>query len=542
MRKLRVGVVDFITKSPNHSIWSRVMHANMTGIMPQVIARWSEDEGHDVDYFIFTGFENLVTDVPKDVDIVFISSFTQSAIQAYALSAKYRKHGVVTVLGGPHARCYPEDAVKYFDYVLGLTDKELCRDVLQDCSHYSPGQHLAAKSQPTTLPGVRERWKYISKALEKATSLFRVIPMIGSLGCPYTCSFCIDATEAYLPLEFDALKEDLKFARTKIKRPLVSWYDPNFGVRFDDYMNVIEEAVPKNSIDFIAESSLSLLSEPHLKRLQKNGFKAILPGIESWFDMGNKSKTGSKQGMDKVKVVSEHINLILSYIPYMQTNFVVGLDSDNGAESYELTKKFVDLAPAAFPAYPLITAFGRAAPLNLEYQKENRVLAFPFHFLNNSHASNVVPKNYSWPEFYDLLIDLAKYSYSWRAIYNRFRTTRSRIPRWMNFMRAISTEGSGRIKFYTNIRRMLDEDRKFRDFFEQETTVIPEFYINMMKKDLGPLWEYLPDRAYYHDPYAYLKSETEKSNGSAVKEPADKPLPVADTIEPVVGTPLEIRV
>ena len=205
--------------------------------------------------------------------------------------------------------------------------------------------------------------------------------MIGSLGCPYTCSFCIDAREAYQPLEFEALKEDLRFVRTKIKRPLVSWYDPNFGVRFDDYMNVIEEAVPKNSIDFIAESSLSLLSEPHLKRLRDNGFQAVLPGIESWFDMGNKSKTGSKQGIEKVKAVSEHINMILSYIPYMQTNFVVGLDSDNGAESYELTKRFVDLAPAAFPAYPLITAFGRAAPLNLEYQRDNRVLAFPFHFL-----------------------------------------------------------------------------------------------------------------------------------------------------------------
>ena len=59
-----------------------------------------------------------------------------------------------------------------------------------------------------------------------------------------------------------------------MKRPRVGWHDPNFGVRFDDYMDAIEEAVPPGSIDFIAESSLSLLTEPHLKRLQKNGFKA----------------------------------------------------------------------------------------------------------------------------------------------------------------------------------------------------------------------------------------------------------------------------
>ena len=31
--------------------------------------------------------------------------------------------GAITVIGGPHARCYPEDTARYFDYVLGFTDK-----------------------------------------------------------------------------------------------------------------------------------------------------------------------------------------------------------------------------------------------------------------------------------------------------------------------------------------------------------------------------------------------------------------------------------
>ena len=79
----------------------------------------------------------------------------------------------------------------------------------------------------------------------------------------------------------------------------------------------------------IAESSLSLLAEPHLKRLRKNGFRAILPGIESWYDLGNKSKT-RRTGMDKVKQVADHVNMILRYIPYIQTNFVLGLDGDKG--------------------------------------------------------------------------------------------------------------------------------------------------------------------------------------------------------------------
>jgi len=104
-------------------------------------------------------------------------------------------------------------------------------------------------------------------------------------------------------MDFDLLREDLRFLRTQFRRPLVAWHDPNFGVQFANYLDMIEEAAPPGSIDFAAESSLSLLSEPHLKTLRRNGFKALLPGIESWFELGGKSKTGALQGMQKVRQV-----------------------------------------------------------------------------------------------------------------------------------------------------------------------------------------------------------------------------------------------
>ena len=173
------------------------------------------------------------------------------------------------------------------------------------------------------------------------------------------------------------IKEDLRFLLQKFKRPHVGWHDPNFGIRFNDYLDAIEDVVPPDRIDFFAESSLSLLSEPNLKRLKRNGFKAILPGIESWYDMGNKSKTGKKTGRDKVLQVSDHVNLVLKYIPYVQTNFVLGLDVDEGPEPFELTKRFLDAAPGAFPAYSLLTAFGQAASINLDYMRAGRVARVP---------------------------------------------------------------------------------------------------------------------------------------------------------------------
>jgi len=507
MPKRRIAIIDLVTKGPCRSFYGRVMNANFASVMPQVVGAWCEADGHEVSFLCYTGFEDIPSEVPADVELVFVGAFTQAAQLAYAISNLCRSRGAVTVLGGPHARCYPEDAAKYFDYVLGFTDRGVVQTVLADCGPHRPvGLHLTADGQPSELPGVRERWRFIEPTLAKAPWI-KIVPMLGSLGCPYTCSFCIDSVVPFRPLDMDVIRDDLRFLRTKFRRPKVGWHDPNFGVRFDDCMNAIEAAVPPDSVDFIAESSLSLLAEPHLRRLQQNGFKAILPGIESWYDLGNKSKTGRKQGIDKVEQVADHVNLIQRYIPYVQTNFVLGLDVDEGSEPFELTKRFLDLAPGAFPAYSLLSAFGRAAPLNLDYQREGRVRPFPFHFLNNNHAMNVVPANYAWPRFYDEVIGLTRYSFSWPVIGRRFRATKTTIPRWMNVIRAVSSEGFGRLRYYTEIRRRLDTDRALRRYYEGETTELPEFFAERVQRDLGPLWSWLPAGALEHDPNAYLKAE-----------------------------------
>ncbi|HEX5387090.1 MAG TPA: hypothetical protein VFW66_10345, partial [Gemmatimonadales bacterium] len=288
MRRLRVGILDLVTKSPNPSLYGRVMNANLASIMPQVIGVWCEQAGHEVHFVCYTGVENLLAELPADLDLVFVGAFTQSAQLSYALSNLFRRRGAVTAVGGPHARCYPEDAALYFDYVMGFTDRAAVDEVLLDCAPHRPiGRQLNAARHPAELPSLAERWQFVEATLAKAPTI-KIVPLIGSFGCPYTCSFCLDSTVEYQPLGFRALRDDLAFLLTKQRNPIVAWHDPNFGVRFDDYMGAIEDAVPPRRMRHIAESSLSLLSEPHLERLRKNGFQAILPGIESWYDLGNK--------------------------------------------------------------------------------------------------------------------------------------------------------------------------------------------------------------------------------------------------------------
>ncbi|HEX5436635.1 MAG TPA: hypothetical protein VFW98_05730 [Gemmatimonadaceae bacterium] len=507
MRRLRVTVLDLTNERPTRALYARLMNANLASIMPQVVAVWCEQAGHHVRFVCYTGFEDLAREVLVDTDVLFVGAFTQAAHLAYAISNLLRQRGAVTVLGGPHARCYPHDAARYFDYVLSFTDQTVIDDVLRECAPHRPlGRHVGAVRQPQTLPSIEERWKFIAPTIAKAPVL-KVVPMIGSLGCPYTCAFCIDSTVPYQPLGFDQIREDLRFLLTKMPHPRVGWHDPNFGVRFDDYMGAIEEAVPPGRIDFFAETSLSLLSEPHLQRLQTNGFKVILPGIESWFTLGNKARTGREVGMEKVTRVAEHVNMMLRYVPYVQTNFVLGLDTDQGPEPFELTKRFLDLVPGAFPAFSLLSAFGRAAPLNLELQRAGRVLPFPFHFLDASQAMNVVPKHYAWPDFYDSLLDLERYAFSWPVIMRRLRANRGAIPKWMNVARALSSERYGRVRHHARVRELLRTDPSARRFFEGESTTLPTFYSDKVRRDLGSLWHALPAGGLRHDQNEYLHSQ-----------------------------------
>ncbi|MBA3259375.1 MAG: radical SAM protein, partial [Gemmatimonadales bacterium] len=101
MRRLRIGVLDLVTKNPKITLYGRIMNPNLASIMPQVVAVWCEREGHDVTLVCYTGIENLLEELPADLDLLFIGAFTQSAQLAYALSAMFRQRGAVTVLGGP---------------------------------------------------------------------------------------------------------------------------------------------------------------------------------------------------------------------------------------------------------------------------------------------------------------------------------------------------------------------------------------------------------------------------------------------------------
>lgn len=508
MKKLRIGIIDLIYNKPSQSLYRRFMYPNFMSIMPQVIGVWCREEGHKVQYSIYTGVQRINKLLADDLDIVFINSFSSSAQLAYALSSYFQSKGMATVLGGPHARSYQDDACLYFDYVIGLTDKKLLVDLLHNFEVNKPqGTYLTAPAHPQSLPGVRERWDFIEQ-LHKAPLIFKALPMIGSFGCPHTCDFCIEADIPYHALDMGMIKEDLQFLVKKMKLPVVGWHDPNFGIQFNSFMDTLESAVPPGSIKFFAQCTLSSLSEPQVKRLQKNGFIMVAVGIESWYEYGSKTKAKSLTGMEKVKRVAEHLNMVQRYIPQVQANIMYGFENEVGPDPFTLTKRFIDLAPGIYPAYNLLTEFGRNTEYGQKVEVNKRIIPFPFHMMQGLNTLNIVPRNYSWEEFYTHYIDLLKYSFSPKALYRRFKANPFRAARWFTLFMSLSVGGSGKKRCARTILKNMRTQPDFRSFMNRETDQIPALMIEQVKNDLGPIWEWLPNKTLSQKPNILEESES----------------------------------
>jgi hypothetical protein len=77
----------------------------------------------------------------------------------------------------------------------------------------------------------------------------------------------------------------------------------------------------------------------------------------------------------------------------------------------------------------------------------------------------------------------------------------------MNVVRAVSSEGFGRIKHYSELRRRMDTDDEIQRYFDRTTTRLPSYYADRIREDLGSLWTWFPKGAMGHDQNAYLNAE-----------------------------------
>ncbi len=483
---MRVGILDILalpTRRTAENFYRLLWTKQFASVTPQAISVWCRRLGHETHYATYYGVGQPHRLLPSDLDVVFISCYSQASPIAYALGALYAKVGTRTVIGGPHAKAFPVDCLRFFDLVVKECDETLIAEILS--GQFDPGSLISSARPFNDVPLVEERLPELRAAgwfWRKVRSPLTQIPMLASMGCPYTCNFCIDHNNPYRALPRERLAADLRFIAQNFPGTPISFHDPNFAVKFDEIFDVLEAVPERDRLPYIMESSLSILRGDRLKRLKETNCVFVAPGVESWSEYSNKAGVGRQAGAEKVKRVVEHFQQLHENVLYLQANFMFGLDSDIGSEPIELTKLFMDDTPFAWPAINIPVPFG-GTPMHDEFMRAGRVLkAMPFGFYYAPYLVTTL-KHYDPIDYYEKLIELFVHASTPAMLKRRLASTTSRRIKLLHWSRTVGTRS--RITGFVDILEMLRKDRCFREFHEGRTEALPEYYHERYEEGLG---------------------------------------------------------
>lgn len=499
---MKVGILELVSlpsKNLSFSAFNLLFSKQYSGVTPQAISVWCRQLGHETYYSTFYGVGKPEKRLPSDLDIVFIGCCSQFAPLAYALAKLYRKAGVKTVIGGAHAKSFPQDCLRFFDIVVKECDKNLIADIL--AGHFAPGSSISSAQSYIEVPSIQEREPEIRAASYFKKSwrhpVITTIPLLSSMGCPYTCNFCTDWDNPYQVLPAERLVADITYAAKHLPGTTLLFHDPNFGVKFDTVCNALESIPADSRVPYLIECSLSILNESRLERLANTGCQIGLFAIEAWNEYTNKVGVGRKNSanekMNKIVAQFEQIN---KYIPYIQTHFIFGVDSDEGEEPVELTKEFMRRTPYVWPVINVPVPFG-GTPLQDTMLAEGRILKnMPFNFYYPPFLV-VRPKNYEIIDYFEKVIELSSFVTSAEMTKRRMQSAVNLKHKVAHYLRSMVEKDFTRQ--YRAILHQLRTDKQFLAFHEGRTETLPEYYRQRRSALVGNYAELLTDEDWIPD-------------------------------------------
>lgn len=482
--RLKIGILDLLSgeakRGPAHP-YGLIYRRMFYGVMPQVVAAWCRRRGHEVHYATYFGQRRPERLLPNDVDLVFVSAFTEAAALAYALAILFRQNGVSTVLGGPHARSFPNDASRFFDTVVVSCDAAAIDDILR--GEYDRGAIVRVSGKSLDIPLLEERRGDIDRATLVAGRHWglSVVPVLASTGCPYACDFCVDWNNPYRVRPRDELQADLGYAARAMPGRLLAFHDPNFGVRFDQVLAAFEGVAPEHRNPYLIETTLSILKKHRLDRLAETNCVFVAPGVESWTDYSAKAGTGQRTRHAKLEHVLAQFDAIAAHIPEVQANFMFGNEADAGEEPIELTREFIQLRPRICPVISYPMAYGGTL-LRETLRREGRLLPLPsiYYF---TPLPSLRANHYTPTALYGGLISLLRASIASRIVATRFAASPSVAMRVMHLLRAFAI--AAYVRDLQGFLSVLRDDRSVAGFVHGAHSSLPGYFDRLLDTRLG---------------------------------------------------------
>jgi radical SAM superfamily enzyme YgiQ (UPF0313 family) len=304
--------------------------------------------------------DQQVTEIDFDApyDIVAVSGMTQHAFRAYGIAAEFKKRGVYTVMGGPHATVMEDEVAEHFDTVFVGEAEGAWERFLDDYQAGTPRRFYHNNSlAKIDLPASPvPRYDLLGENYFSKGHGYRMLPVQTTRGCPRDCDFCSVPQvygKVFRKKTVDQIIRELEAARAVAPRQLFLFADDNMFINRRFSKKLLRALIPLK-IRYMAQSDIGIARDPELLRLMyQSGCVMVLVGLESLSDANMKQVDEFKSRMlahygDYVRRIQDNGMIVLGA-------FIVGFDHDDGSV-FDRIGEFVvetNLTPQITIATPL---------------------------------------------------------------------------------------------------------------------------------------------------------------------------------------------
>ncbi len=312
-------------------------------------------------------------DLEHDCDLVGISFMTSNASRAYWLAREFKKRGKTVVLGGVHPTLLPDEALPHADSVVIGEAEGVWAELLED---YKNGCLKKIYHNPRPDLSI-----YVPKDFSKIIkrSLFALVPIMTSRGCPYHCDFCC-VTDLFgkeiRHVPVDNIVRDIK----ESGRKNFMFLDDNI-IGQPSYAKELFAALKPLKISWVGQSSISLLvkDDELLKLAAESGCKGLFIGLESIKEVQMNSlrkSFNSLQGLESALKKMRKAGI------FVNASMIFGFDEDT-KEVFDDTVKFLIKNKVCSVSFNVLTPY----PGTKTFQKmkeEGRLLTDDWKYYDHS--------------------------------------------------------------------------------------------------------------------------------------------------------------
>lgn len=325
---------------------------------------------HQVDYIDVPDLGHW-EQLPKDYDLIGISTYSAQIPEAYDLATRFRELNVPVVMGGPHVTALPEEALQYCDSVVIGEGESSWNQLLEDKE--------AGKLQ-TRYGKVNGGFDLSQSPMPAFSKLdiskYNRLTVQTSRGCPHYCEFC--ASSVIISKQYhqkpivNVLAEIDEILKIWV-HPFLEFADDNAMVNKTYWKELLTE-LKKRNIRWFAETDLSVSQDEELLKLMREaGCAQILIGLES----------PEKSALEGVELQSnwkythyeeyrDAIRRIQSFGITVNGCFILGLDGHT-PDIFDKVYDFVKETELYEVQITLMTPFP-GTPLYERLSRENRLL------------------------------------------------------------------------------------------------------------------------------------------------------------------------